>query len=78
MTKQEIAEMLRDSVRTVTFTKTNGETRVMKCTLMREHLPEQTDIEEFTSKSNDDVLPVWDMEASGWRSFRIENVKDVE
>lgn len=78
MDKMEIAKLLREGVHTVTFTKTNGDERIMKCTLMDEYLPEQTDLEEFTNKSkNDSILAVWDIEASGWRSFRVENVKAI-
>ena len=34
---------LQDQVIKVTFTKVNGEQRVMRCTLMPHHLPQNTD-----------------------------------
>jgi len=79
MTKQEINQMLREGVCTVTFTKTNGEERVMKCTLVDSYLPDQIDVEEYISrKKNDDICAVWDVEKEGWRSFRVDSVKSVQ
>ena len=79
MTKQEINQMLREGVCTVTFTKTNGEERVMKCTLVDSYLPDQIDVEEYISrKKNDEICAVWDVEKEGWRSFRVDSVKSVQ
>ena len=66
----------------VTFKKVSGDERKMRCTLRKEDIPSavksdplsQTKIREL----NTDVLPVWDLEAKGWRSFRIENVTEFE
>lgn len=78
MTKQEINQILREGVKTVTFTKTNGEERVMKCTLVDSYLPEQVDVEEYISRNkNDDVCAVWDVEKEGWRSFRVDSIKAI-
>ena len=76
--KQELTTQLRESIKTITFTKVDGTERVMKCTLMDKHLPEQTDVEEHISrKKNDDVCVVWDIEKEGWRSFRIDSIKEI-
>lgn len=78
MTKQEINQILREGVKTVTFTKTNGEERVMKCTLVDSYLPEQVDVEEYISRNkNDNVCAVWDVEKEGWRSFRVDSIKAI-
>ena len=67
-----------ESIAIVTFTKKNGELRKMKCTLKPELLPPFEDEEEPSGrKVNEEVLPVWDVEAEGWRSFRIDSVKEV-
>ena len=59
----------------VTFKKVSGDERKMRCTLRKEDIPSaQTKIREL----NTDVLPVWDLDAKGWRSFRIENVTEFE
>lgn len=78
-TKENLIDMLRNNVVTVTFTKVNGEERTMKCTLMAEYVPNASSnngkvlIQESESKA----ISVWDMEANGWRSFRVDNVKNI-
>jgi len=79
MTRNEIQDLARNNIISVTFTKKDGETRTMKCSLKDEYI---IGVKEKTSTSvrklNDDVLPVWDLDNNGWRSFRIESVKGVE
>lgn len=77
LNKNLIVEKAKNGVITVRFTKVNGDERTMKCTLLSEYLPNQTDIEETTARVNDNVLAVWDVEANGWRSFRVDSVKEV-
>ena len=72
-----LLEAARNNVITVRFTKVNGEERNMKCTLLSEYLPPQKDVEEITTKENPNVLAVWDIEAKGWRSFRVDSVLNV-
>ena len=76
--KDLIAESARAGNIRVTFTKVNGDVRVMNCTLRAESLPPQTDLEEHTTKKNPNVLAVWDIDSVGWRSFRIDSVTAVE
>lgn len=72
--KSTILAAARQGVITVRFTKKNGDERIMKCTLLSEYLPQQKDIEEVSTKENSNLLAVWDVEANGWRSFRIDSV----
>lgn len=75
MNRDELVNALKNGVVEVNFTKVNGENRIMKSTLKPEYLPPQIDIEEAISKKkNDEVLAVWDTEAAGWRSFRIDKI----
>lgn len=80
-TKENIAAMLRDSVVTVTFTKVDGSERVMKCTLMSEYVPNTVNSASnqvlLQESGNDANISVWDVEANGWRSFRVNSVKSV-
>lgn len=80
-TKETIANMLRDSVVTVTFTKVDGTERVMKCTLMSEYVPANQNSASnqvlLQESGNDNNISVWDVDANGWRSFRINSVKSV-
>lgn len=72
---------LRSNVVEVSFTKVNGEARVMRCTLLPRLLPEsyKQSIEEQTEENkfhreNPNVIAAWDVQAGGWRSFRIDSV----
>lgn len=82
MNRENIKEILESSIASVTFTKINGEERVMQCTLNEKYLPPVKKDEPITQKKvreiNEEVLSVWDTKAEGWRSFRIENVKNVD
>jgi hypothetical protein len=74
MTRAEIKDILTQYVANVVFTKVDGSTRVMKCTLISAFLPP---LEGSSNKRSDKVLPVWDLEADAWRSFRIDSVQKV-
>ena len=75
-----IQEKLRSDRCWVTFKKVNGDMRTMWCTLQKEYLPEQKDIEEVINKSEDEpkAIAVWDLEKEAWRSFRIESMVRFE
>lgn len=78
-TKENLVDTLRHNIVTVTFTKVDGTERVMKCTLMSEHIPNapSTNGEIVLKESSSKTISVWDTEASGWRSFRVDNVKSI-
>jgi predicted RNase H-like nuclease len=74
--RDEMKSRLREGVCSVTFTKVNGETRAMKCTLKEALLPEQNSLEESTNtrKENPSVIAAWDLDKQDWRSFRVDSV----
>ncbi len=88
MTREELNEALQGEV-VVTFTKADGTERVMRCTqnpdLMDTPLwilfPPCVDtpptVSEVVRPPSDNVR-VYDIEASGWRSFNMPTVKSVE
>jgi hypothetical protein len=77
-TRENITELLRSSVVTVTFTKVNGEERVMKCTLLGEYVPNAaTNGRVLLTENTGNNISVWDVEANSWRSFRVDSVKNV-
>lgn len=57
----------------VTFVKRDGTERKMECTLKQDLLP-QEEIKEQTREPNPNVLKVWDLEKSAWRSFRYDSI----
>lgn len=75
-------ELLHEGIVSVTFRKTDGTTRVMKATLSSEMIPAQplTESEEPKKerKVNDAVMAVWDTEANGWRSFRLDRIISIQ
>jgi hypothetical protein len=75
MTKEEMVNKLSNKFCTVKFTKVNGDTRLMKCTLMSEYLPET---KTNNKKENDSVVTVYDVEVNGWRSFKVDSVVDFK
>jgi hypothetical protein len=55
----------------VTFTKVNGDKRVMQCTLKEDVIPSVTG----EGKSHVDTnVAVWDLNKQAWRSFRWDSV----
>mgnify|MGYP006267654243 CR=1 FL=1 len=69
---ETLKELLKSNIIEVTFTKVNGEKRVMKCTLQESFLPEQKS--ESDRKKNENVLAVFDIDSNDWRSFRFDSV----
>jgi len=78
MTKKRevLVEGLKRNLMKVVFTKVNGEERTMLCTLHESVLPEP--ILSSTRKVNPDTISVWDIDNNGWRSFRIDSIKEVK
>ena len=65
---------------TVTFTKKDGTERIMKCTTNPTYIlfKEPVSVESKREKKiNEDVMPVYDMEAGHWKSFRWDSIKSV-
>lgn len=82
-TKEQLKSDLHKGTCTVSFKKLNGETRIMECTLQFQVLNEVTkDLPtkktDTVKKENPNTLSVWDLNANGWRSFRVDRVFDIE
>lgn len=90
-TKEMVATKLKESVCKVVFTKADGSERVMKCTLKEDVLkPYIEEIEKRNKQmleegkvvkqkpENPNLLAVIDLEAQGWRSFKLDTIKSVE
>lgn len=73
---QQLRTRLSKEVATVTFTKKNGEKRVMICTTKQDLLPGEPS--KFAGPVSDSILTVWDIESDGWRSFRFDTISSVE
>lgn len=66
---------------TVTFTKKDGSERVMNCTTNTSLVPPVPVVENAEPKKpkkvNEEVMPVYDLEANAWKSFRWDSIKQV-
>jgi hypothetical protein len=57
----------------ITFTKKDGTERLMRCTLQ----PQVVSLlvtGQGTSNPNPEVIPVWDLDKSAWRSFNRNSI----
>lgn len=78
--------ILQDGSVLVEFTKADGSTRVMNCTLSEDHgakyiVKENTVPVEQAHKPlkvNNDVCKIWDLDQGAWRSFRWDRLKRIE
>ena len=75
MKRDTLVKNLQSRAMRITFTKVNGEERIMDCTL-QEHMIPATDANK--RKQNEDVLPVFDINKGEWRSFRLDSIINVE
>jgi|TARA_B100001094_G_C17921396_1_gene666104 hypothetical protein len=80
--RSQVKDVLVQDIVEVTFTKINGDERVMTCTLQPDNLPKQVvkegeEKKERVIKNPENSLAVFDTKADGWRSFLIRNIKSV-
>lgn len=80
--RDDVLRDLRQHIVEVTFTKVNGDQRVMRCTLQPNYLPktylEEKEKETSFHNENPNVIAAWDLQNGGWRSFRIDSVEYLQ
>jgi len=63
----------------ITFTKVDGSTRVMPCTLRTDAMPQQAVNEHHQTRIHKpESIRVWCLDKAEWRSFRVSNVIDIQ
>ena len=73
-----LLDMLKSHTITVTFTKKDGTERVMDCTLNPTIVPQKVTLTENKERKKSEAnIPVYDVQAKGWRSFVIKSVKNI-
>tara|TARA_Y100000310_G_scaffold84955_1_gene81815 strand:+ start:521 stop:811 length:291 start_codon:yes stop_codon:yes gene_type:complete len=84
-TREMMVESLHKGICKVTFEKVDGTNRIMNCTLKPNILAKESgggfiaeEMKLTEAAKNTNVIPVWDMDAQGWRSFRIDSVENFE
>jgi len=78
LTKSELIEQLTTGIYEVTFTKINGEKRVMPCTLMQDYMPDGENVVKKTEVDDVDRISVWCTDAKGWRAFKPSTLIDFK
>ena len=82
MNRNEMVQALQNGLSEVTFIKVNGDVRVMTCTLDDTIIPAdllpKTSATSDAVKVNETTVSVYDVNADGWRSFRVENVTNFD
>lgn len=73
MLRENMIEKLRESICNVEFTKVNGDTRIMKCTLLAEAIPEDQR-PRISAEYSPEVIRAFDINKQEWRSFKVDNV----
>ena len=76
-----IKNSLKENVVTVTFTKKDGNERIMHCTLDPAKLPPAqivTEENKTPRKVSENTMAVYDIDNQGWRSFRWDSVRKIE
>jgi hypothetical protein len=70
-----LTDLLTRDVLNVTFTK-NGTDRVIRCTLRADIVPPKVE-QESVKSTNENVMPVYDLDAGAFRSFKLDSVTKV-
>ena len=76
-----LENLLKQGTYQITFTKLDGNTRVMPCTLQAELLPSRAITESEARKPrplNLETISVFVTDIQEWRSFRVMNVTSIE
>ena len=75
MKRDILIKNLQKKTMRITFTKVNGEERIMDGSLQENLVPETN---ESNRKQNEEVLPVFDINKGEWRSFRLDSITNIE
>ena len=86
MDRSKIVKLLEEGVIQATFTKKNGEQRIMDCTLNMDLIPEvaHPKSKQGVSYVDDEgvqrtiqSIACYDVKAEGWRSFLVPNITSL-
>ncbi len=75
--KNWLLTLLREQEITVKFVKKDGSEREMLCTLSESKIPAEKAPKGVERTTSADVVPVFDIENQGWRSFRWDSITGI-
>jgi hypothetical protein len=75
--KNWLKSLLKEGIVQIVFEKADGTLREMNCTLAESVIPSEKAPKNSGKAKNDNVLAVFDVDKSEWRSFRYDSVKEL-
>lgn len=81
VTKEYLLGLLHDrNIKSlyITFTKSDGSERVMRCTLIDDKIPEDKKPKGTGSVSSESTQRVFDLDKQEWRSFKLDSIRQIE
>ena len=76
--KNWLKGVMQTEIVNLTFRKTDGTLRNMRCTLLPKLLPEAIVSDKSKRKVSEESLAVFDLEKNEWRSFRYDSVTEIK
>ncbi len=78
--KTTLKDHLTKCAAKITFRKYDDTLLEMTCTLMEDFVPKQSEptVRHLPRTENDEILAVWDLDNSDWRSFRLDSINTIE
>jgi hypothetical protein len=77
MDQNELLTYLREGPVEIVFTKVNGDTRAMQCTLSDDYIPSSKKPKGTGTPWSNEAVRVFDIEKEDWRSFRYDSIVSV-
>jgi len=75
LSRESLLSALGRDVCEIGFTKKDGSERLMRCTRDLKRAPHAPVPKNENFEDNPDIIRAYDLEAEGWRSFIVANVK---
>jgi hypothetical protein len=75
--REWLNSVLQEGVVSVKFTKKDGSERILKCTLKSDMIPSDKTPKGSNRTKPSESIAVFDIENDGWRSFRLDSVKEL-
>ena len=75
--REWLQNLLKTETVCLTFRKKDDTIREMTCTLIESKLPTNEKKTDRVRKENDDVISVFDLDKSEWRSCRYDSINQI-
>ena len=76
--KTNVIRMLQTGICNITFTKSDGTERNMRCTLVEGVAVPYERKTERVKEKHPDIIAVWDVDLASWRSFNYNSLTQID